>query len=98
MKNNTKYSAVEIVKEAGGDPKAIGAMRVRIGGLPVNKPDQLIMVQPGVESLEVIIGNEKPAIVKFTAGTDERTVTEEAHKTLETREHPEHTHKTVKEE
>ena len=36
------FTAAEVVEFAGQDPKKIGKVRVRIGGIPVNRPDHVI--------------------------------------------------------
>lgn len=60
MKANTKTTVLEILTAAGVEKpeEKLGAVRVRIGGIPVNK-DQLIKVQPGTKTIDVIVGVDK---------------------------------------
>lgn len=55
-----KYTALDILKIAGVETpeEKIGKVRVRIGGVPVRKPDTLVNVQDNKE-LALIVGNEK---------------------------------------
>lgn len=52
------YTASEIVALAGVDPKEIGKVRVRIAGLPVNRPDHLVNMGNATRA-SVIVGVEK---------------------------------------
>lgn len=52
------FTANEIVKLAGADPKLIGKVRVRIGGVSVNKPDHVLNVQDA-ESVMLIVGDKE---------------------------------------
>ena len=60
MKANTKYTALELLTAAKvvKPETLIGKVRVRIGGLPVNKPDHVINVTPGTTELAVLVGQD----------------------------------------
>lgn len=56
-----KLTALEILTGAGvDDPESkLGAMRVRIGGIRgIETPDYQINIQPGTETLDVLVGDE----------------------------------------
>jgi hypothetical protein len=84
MKNNTKYTAIEILKLAGIEKpeEKIGKMRVRIAGIAgIVKPDQLIKIQPGTTEVEVIVGQETATIP--VEKNEEAAVSDAAKATLE---------------
>lgn len=61
MKANTKYTALEVLTEAGfenpGDK--IGKFRCRIGGISgIVSPDHVVKFQTGLKKVDVILGNE----------------------------------------
>lgn len=59
MKANTKYTALEILKEARvpGAEKAFGKVRIRIAGIHgIVKPDHLIRFQPDAKRVEIVVG------------------------------------------
>ena len=94
MKANQRLTALEVLKEAGSEFQigeetmsvndVIGKVRVRIGGIPVNSPDQLVFVQPSTDSLDVIVGNERFEI-DTTENEEVRTVSDDAKEVLESR-------------
>lgn len=56
-----KLTALEILTGAGvEEPESkLGAMRVRIGGIRgIGTPEHKINIQPGTETLEVLVGDE----------------------------------------
>ena len=59
MLANKKYTAVEVVKEAGFDPKLIGKVKVRIAGIRgIATPDHKINIQKGVKEVTVVVGDK----------------------------------------
>jgi hypothetical protein len=61
MKANAKYTAKEILAEAGVEnlDEVFGKLRVRIAGLRgIVSPDHVIKIPTGTKSLEVIVGND----------------------------------------
>lgn len=83
MKSGAKYTAAEIVSELGYKPEEIiGKVRVRIGGLPVNRVDHLVVVQAGVEKLDVIVGTERTE-VELEKAEKELFVSQDAKDALE---------------
>jgi hypothetical protein len=65
MKANAKYTALEILKEAGIEKpeEKIGKMRVRIAGIAgIVKPDHLIKIQAETKKIDIIVGQEVKAI------------------------------------
>ena len=61
MKANTKYTALEILTEAGIETpeEKIGSMRVRIGGISgIVKPDHLIRIPTNTKEIDIIVGQE----------------------------------------
>lgn len=82
MKANITYTAKDILQSQGIDVESIGKMRVRIGGIAVFTPDQLIRVPQNPEGkLNIIIGNEKREVE--IEANDEVGATEEAQKVIE---------------
>ena len=81
---NSKYTALEILKAAGvPEPEAkIGKVKVRIGGLSISSPTQLIKVQEGVGSFDILVGTETFEVAFDKAG-DELAVSEAAKTALE---------------
>ena len=76
---NSKYTALEILQAAGvPEPEAkIGKVKVRIGGLSISSPTQLIKVQKGVERFDVLVGKEGVEVV-FEAAGDKLFISEAA--------------------
>ena len=61
MKTNTKYTALEILKEAGikSPETKFGKMRVRIAGISgIVKPEHLIKIQAGTKKIDILVGEE----------------------------------------
>ena len=59
MKANSKYTALELLTEAGVETPQdkFGKVRIVIGGLSgIVNPDHLIRVQPGTKKLSIIVG------------------------------------------
>jgi hypothetical protein len=84
MKDNTKYTALEILTEAGvKDPETkFGKMRVEIGGiLGIVKPDHIVGVTAGTKKLDVVVGVE-PYTLKIEKSKD-AGVSEGARKSLD---------------
>lgn len=100
MKANTKYTAIEILTEAGVEhpEDKIGAVRVRIGGLPVNTPDHVINVSAETTELNIIVGTDE-LTVPVDEGEEEREISEGARTALdvEGQAQEEHTHVTTEE-
>jgi len=66
IKSNAKYTALEILTEAGFEnpEKLIGKFRVVIGGISgIVKPDHVIRISPETTELEVLAGVEVKTIV-----------------------------------
>lgn len=84
MKTNTIYTALEILTIAGIEKpeEKIGKMRVRIGGIPVNKPDHLVYVSPGSEALIIIVGIES-FDVSLESGPEEKEISTGAREKLD---------------
>lgn len=61
MFNHRKYPVLEILAEAGVEnaQELIGKVRVRIGGLNVSSPEQVINFQPDVKEVEIVVGDKK---------------------------------------
>lgn len=84
MKSNTKITALEVLQEvaqsfvlegvAVAPQDVFGKYSVRIGGIPVNKADKIIVVQPEVNTLEVVVGMQKFTI-DTTLVNDNRLIT-----------------------
>jgi len=65
MKANTKYTAIEILTEAGFEKpeEKIGKFRVIIGGIQgIVTPDHVIRIPAGTKQLDVVIGIEAKVI------------------------------------
>lgn len=91
MKANTKYTAVEILTEAGFDkPETmIGKFRVVIGGISgIVSADHLIKVIEGTKTLEVTVGVETKTI-KIESENEEAEVSEGVRAVLDARVEPE---------
>jgi hypothetical protein len=61
MKTNTKYTALEILKEVGikKAEEKFGKMRIRIAGIAgIVKPEHLIKIQSETKSIEIVVGDE----------------------------------------
>ena len=85
MKANGKYTALEILQEAGieNPQDKIGKVRVRIGGISgIVNPDDLITIQPNADKIDIIVGNETKEL-NFESSADEREVSEKAKLALE---------------
>jgi hypothetical protein len=81
LKANTKYTVEEILTEAGFNPEMVGKVRVRIGGIPVNKHGHIIrIVEEG--KLVVLAGTESKE-VDIVEASEELTVSPETKKALE---------------
>ncbi len=84
MKANGKYTALEILQEAGiENPQDVfGKMRVRIAGIAgIVKPNHLITIQSGVEKIDVIVGAEKVGLE--LEQSEEKTISSEAKMAIE---------------
>lgn len=80
MKANTKYTALEILTEAGIEKpeEKFGKFRIIIGGiLGIVKPDHVIRIQSGVKEIDVVVGIETVTI-HVDADSKEATVSEGA--------------------
>ena len=87
MKANTKYTALEILTEAGIEKpeEKIGKMRVRIAGIAgIVKPDHLVKIQSGTEEIDILVG-EEAVKVKIDGDQSEQEVSEAAKVALEAR-------------
>jgi hypothetical protein len=65
MKANTKYTALELLKEAKiKNPESkFGKVRIMIAGIAgIIKPDHLIKIQPNTKSIDILIGNENVSL------------------------------------
>jgi len=89
MKGNCKYTALEILKEAGiKEPeKVFGKMRVVIGGIHgINTPDRVIKISKGTKEISVLVGKDIKKI-KIEGDDKEGAISEEAHKVKEAKGH-----------
>ena len=85
MKANTKYTALEILTEAGIETpeEKIGSMRVRIGGISgIVKPDHLIRIPIGTKEIDIIVGQETVTI-PIDSENEEIVISEGAQKAIE---------------
>lgn len=85
MKANTKYTALEILTEAGIEKpeEKIGKMRVRIGGLSgIVKPDHIIRVPSGTKEVSVLVGQET-ATIPVEEDSEDAAVSESAQVAIE---------------
>lgn len=88
MQSNKKYTALEILQEAGFEKpeEKIGKFRVIIGGLQgIVKPDHIIRVSAGTEELEVVVGIEKK-IISIEDELAEQANSKEVQKVLKKRD------------
>jgi len=85
MKANTKYTALEILTEAGvrNPEEKFGKMRVLIGGITgIVNQDHLINVPDGIKKIDIIVGIEKFS-VKINKGGKERIISNNAQEILD---------------
>lgn len=82
MKANAKYTAEELLNEAGFDGDKLGKVRVRIGGIPVNKPDHVINIPAGSDKIDVLVGQDTKEL-SFDGDNDERQVSDGARASLD---------------
>jgi len=82
IKANTKYTAKEILSEAGFNPEVLGTCRVQIGGLVANKPDYIVRIVE-IGTLPVVVGVETKNI-EVTERAEEQTLSPDAQKVNET--------------
>ena len=83
MKANAKYTVLELLNAAGvkKPEEAIGKIRVRVAGVPLNNPNAVLTVQSGTKKVEVIVGVDKHEIV-FDSDQKDRVVSEASHEVL----------------
>ena len=74
---HTKHTVKEILESAGADIKAVGKMRVRVGGLPAHSLEQFIKIgnQPEVE---VVVGVESFKVATSDSDASQAILTEHA--------------------
>lgn len=87
MKTNTKYTALEILKEAGikKPEEQFGKVRIRIAGIAgIVKPDHLIKIQPETKSIEIVVG-EEVFNLKFVGKSKHSVISDSAKKVLDTK-------------
>ncbi|PIY96083.1 MAG: hypothetical protein COY66_05000 [Candidatus Kerfeldbacteria bacterium CG_4_10_14_0_8_um_filter_42_10] len=83
MKANAKYTAAEILTEAGMDVAKLGKMAVTIGGIAgIVSPDHLIKLPADAMSIVVIVGEEK-ATINLAEPSDDSEISEDAKTVLE---------------
>lgn len=85
MKSNGKYTALEILTAAKvRDPQdAFGFYRVRIGGIAgITRPEHLIKIHGGMQTLSVVVGNEKYEL-KLEKESEETVISDAAKEVLE---------------
>lgn len=84
MKNNTKYTALEILKGAGfkNPEKEFGKVKIRIAGIAgIVKPDHLIKIQLGTKRIDVQVANEVK-VLKFDGFEEQSVISDNAKKVL----------------
>jgi len=84
MKANTKYTALEILKEAGykNAEDKFGKFRVVIGGIMgIVKPDHVVGISEGTKNLEITVGIETKIIKVLSSKNAE--VSDGARETLD---------------
>jgi hypothetical protein len=82
---NKKYTAIEILTEAGIEKpeEKIGKMRVRIGGIAgIVKPGHIIRIPAGTKEVSVIVGQET-ATIPVGDDSEDAAVSEGAQKAIE---------------
>jgi hypothetical protein len=85
MKQNTQYTAKEILLNAGFNPaETLGKVRVRIGGISGIVKESHLIRTPKEGKLDIIVGAENVE-VELNEGADESRTSEEAKLVLESR-------------
>lgn len=86
MKANTKYTALEILTEAGVETpeEKFGKFKVRIAGLRgIVTPDHLVKFGPEVKNVEVIVGVEKYEVEILGEAPENTEISEGAREALD---------------
>jgi hypothetical protein len=77
MKARAKYTASEILAEAGVESPKFGKQLINIAGINISSANQIVKIQDGVEKIVILAGGEKKEI-DLEKGGDNTEISEGA--------------------